>query len=214
MCQGETHSGAVHNAPMAKRHFQTPEAKRLEIARIQRGFKDARAASDFFGWKYDTYIQHERGERGLSRSAAKYAKAFKVSRAWLLTGEGPQGDTVPIVGIVGAGGEVAYDQALGGEQETVPRPAGAPPETVAAEIRGDSLGPQFNGWYALYARREDPVTDALIGNLCVVGTTDGRTLVKWLRQGRRGFNLISGTGAIEENVKLAWGAKVIDLKQR
>lgn len=63
-------------------------AKRLEIARRARLFDSAKAATDFHGWKYDTYVQHERGERGITRAAQKYARAYKVSAGWLLTGEG------------------------------------------------------------------------------------------------------------------------------
>lgn len=79
-------------------------AKRLEQARIERGFKSARAAAEYFGWTYDTYAQHENGTRGITRAADKYAKAFRVSKGWLLTGEG---DTthkrqVRLVGYVGA----------------------------------------------------------------------------------------------------------------
>jgi len=66
-------------------------AKRLERARIDRGFRTAKDAARFFDWKYETYIQHEQGIRGIPRAAAKYAKAFRVSEAWLLTGEGPTG---------------------------------------------------------------------------------------------------------------------------
>ena len=33
-------------------------------------------------------------------------------------------------------------------------------------------------------------------------------------RGAMGFNLISGTGAIDENVELRWAAKVIDIKPR
>lgn len=70
------------------------QAKRLETARIARGFKTARQAADYFGWQYVTYTQHESGERGLTRAADRYAKAFRVSPAWLLTGEGkgPEGE--------------------------------------------------------------------------------------------------------------------------
>lgn len=64
-------------------------AKRLEKARIARGFLTAKDAARRHGWVYETYIQHEQGIRGISRAASKYAKAFKVSEAWLLTGEGP-----------------------------------------------------------------------------------------------------------------------------
>lgn len=62
-------------------------AIRLEQARSQR-FKTASAACVFFGWNYSTYAQHESGIRGIGRAATKYAQAFRVSEAWLLTGEG------------------------------------------------------------------------------------------------------------------------------
>lgn len=193
---------------------QMARAARLVKARLKRGYTDAKAAAKRFGYNYDTYIQHERGERGIGRVAGTYARDFRVSKSWLLTGEGAESSTVPVVGIVGAGGDVAYDTALEGDTEPVTRPPGAPDETVAVEIRGDSLGPGFDRWYALYAQRHDPVTRDLVGHLCVVGTEDGRTLIKWVRLGRKGYNLQSGNGAIEENVRLAWGAKVIDLRPR
>lgn len=63
-------------------------AKRLEQARIDRGFRTAKDAARYYGWVYETYIQHEQGIRGISRAAGKYAKAFRVSEGWLLTGEG------------------------------------------------------------------------------------------------------------------------------
>ncbi|PWL17419.1 repressor protein C [Falsochrobactrum shanghaiense] len=73
-------------------------AKRLEQARIARGFKNARQAADYFGWRYVTYTQHESGQRGIVRAANQYAKAFRVSEAWLLTGEGkgPDGEELSL----------------------------------------------------------------------------------------------------------------------
>lgn len=62
-------------------------AKRLEKARKDRGFRTPKDAARFFDWTYETYIQHEQGIRGISRAAGRYAKAFRVSEAWLLTGE-------------------------------------------------------------------------------------------------------------------------------
>lgn len=76
-------------------HDTRPEpAQRLEQARIARGFKTARQATEFFGWSYVTYTQHESGERGIMRAVEKYAKAYRVSAGWLLTGEGkgPDGE--------------------------------------------------------------------------------------------------------------------------
>lgn len=189
------------------------EAKRLVEARERRGKGDAKATAKFFGWNYNTYSQHERGERGLTKRVAdKYAKAYRVSVAWLLHGTGEaQTRQVPIVGNVGAGGQVEYTESLDGD-DTIEAPSDSPPETVAVRIRGESLGPGFNNWFALYARREDPITEDLLGSLCVVGTEDGRTLIKWVRRGLQGFTLISGTGAIEEDVLIAWAAKVLDLR--
>lgn len=63
-------------------------AIRLQKAREARGFSSAREAAQRLGFNYETYSQHERGLRGLSRAAADYAKAFKVSVGWLMNGEG------------------------------------------------------------------------------------------------------------------------------
>jgi hypothetical protein len=59
-------------------------AKRLEQARIAAGFTTAREACRRKAWTYSTYIQHERGIRGLGRTVDKYAKAYKVQAGWLL----------------------------------------------------------------------------------------------------------------------------------
>lgn len=102
-------------------------AKRLETARVLRGFKSARAAATRFNWVYDSYAQHENGTRGIARAAKKYAKAFKVSEAWLLTGEGPSPSdnensnenspaqlrpmgSIPILGSIRAGSWLEVDQ--------------------------------------------------------------------------------------------------------
>lgn len=85
------------------------EAKRLQLAREKRGFATAKEAADYFGWKYDTYIQHERGQRGLSRAASKYAPNLRVSAGWLLTGEGKGPD---------------------GQQVVAPQPPASEPEVI------------------------------------------------------------------------------------
>jgi hypothetical protein len=64
-------------------------AERLRIARHSAGFENATEAAARFGWEVVTYRSHENGIRGLRPSIAKkYAKAFKVSFSWLMTGEG------------------------------------------------------------------------------------------------------------------------------
>lgn len=112
-----THGGNVHNAQFivkSKRtvqpcilhmmeHDDRPDsAKRLEKARISRGFTSAADAARYFGWSYDTYIQHENGTRGIVRAAQRYAKAFRVTPGWLLTGEGAGPGELPVNGVTSA----------------------------------------------------------------------------------------------------------------
>jgi phage repressor protein C with HTH and peptisase S24 domain len=68
---------------MGERHV------RLIAAREAAGFKSARAAALRHHWTPSTYASHENGQTALpAKSASQYARAFKVSAAWLLTGEG------------------------------------------------------------------------------------------------------------------------------
>lgn len=64
-------------------------AARLRRARIYRGFETAKEFSDKHGIKQPTYVMHELGKRGLSRSvAANYARILKIRLNWLLEDEG------------------------------------------------------------------------------------------------------------------------------
>lgn len=136
--QVETHIWRVQHALMSE--IKPDYAERLEQARARRGFRSARAATQFFGWKYDTYIQHERGLRGISRAASRYAKAFRVSEAWLLTGEGETSSEriVPLLAWVSAGAmlqEEIADEALG-TIEVSGLPDG---DWIALQVKGDSM---------------------------------------------------------------------------
>jgi hypothetical protein len=63
--------------------------ERLKQARIAAGYETATAAAAAFDWSAVTYRAHEAGGRRLRQDAAeKYARAFRVSAAWLMTGEG------------------------------------------------------------------------------------------------------------------------------
>lgn len=85
----------VHSARMSDDRPQ--QAVRLQKAREARGFSSAREAALRLGFNYETYIQHERGLRGITRAAADYAKAFKVSVGWLLNGEGAGPGEDPLI---------------------------------------------------------------------------------------------------------------------
>ena len=177
-----------------------------ELARRTRGqVGESTAAS---------YLRETRAPKGASLRAL--AKALSVNPVWLDTGEGtPElvlsaGEEVEreVIGYVGAGGEAVFEPVPIG---TI-RLMSSSDTTVAVQIRGDSLGHGFDGWYAVYDNVQNPVTDALSARLCVVGTSDGRTLIKWIYATGKTHMLVSGTGANERGVKLAWGAEVLSLQ--
>lgn len=62
--------------------------ERLRWARRKAGFRGSSEAAERFDWNKNTYKSHENGVRGIKpESAERYARAFSVSAAWLLTGE-------------------------------------------------------------------------------------------------------------------------------
>ncbi len=66
--------------------------ERLAQARELAGYDTARRATDAHGFVYSTYMNHEGGHRDFSRTAARYAAAYRVNLNWLLTGKGaPRG---------------------------------------------------------------------------------------------------------------------------
>lgn len=126
---------------------------------------------------------------------------------------------VPIRGLVGASGNDEATLFGSGDDpgEMAPPIPGAGPQTVAVEIRGESLGKAFNGWLAYYDDRREPVTEDLYGWLCVVGLEDGRVLAKIPKpahqKGRYHLEPNAGGETIYD-VKVAWAARIIELKPK
>lgn len=176
---------------------------------MERGFKSGRSAAEFFGWKYDSYAQHENGTRGITRAAAKYAKAFRVSEGWLLTGEGDKtsGRQVRLAGFVGAGQEVyQFDDDGAG---WVDAPPVVEEGTEAVEVRGESMLPLYEDGTILYYSKQMP-PDAMIGKRCVLRLEDERTLVKTLRRGsEKGLYTLGSLNAPDiEDVGVVWAAPI------
>lgn len=81
---------------MPRRAAEPPDLRtqhgRLRWAREYARFPSARAAAIAFDWNENTYKSHEGGIRqaeGLKQKhIERYARAFKVSQAWLATGKG------------------------------------------------------------------------------------------------------------------------------
>lgn len=131
----------------------TTLAQRLKQAREDAGYESASKAARALGVSVSTYSAHENGQNGLKvQFAAKYARKFKVTQSWLLTGEDgtssqniPQIGMVPVVGKVSAGVPLNVETV---EQEwlemhdkpTVPSASQYPAEwQYSFEVEGDSL---------------------------------------------------------------------------
>jgi hypothetical protein len=178
---------------------------------------------------FSTYWQHERAELPGGRDygpdeAERYARRLGVTPEWLLTGysngiapsgliESPDVRKVPIVGYVGNGAEVHFYAVAQDEFDEVDLPRVAPESAVALEIRCESLGAYFNRWLAFYDSVRQLVSAEMIGELCVVGTEDGRVLIRQIQRGHSNdlFDLVSCTGEADEGVAVAWAALVSSL---
>jgi phage repressor protein C with HTH and peptisase S24 domain len=212
----------------------TTRGERLRTAR-EKHFKSARIAAKALGIAVSTYGAHERAEAPGGRDygpdeAKRYARRFRVTPEWLLTGrrvgptdgtpgpepEEPPAPKVPVAGYVGAGAETHFYAVAQGGLDEIDAPEGSTPDTVAVEIRGDSLGTFFDRWLVFYDDVRREVTPDLLGKLCVVGLDDGRVLIKKLQRSRSQglFNLVSQTEAPILDVAIEWAAKVKSLMPR
>lgn len=192
--------------------------ERLRRAREAAGFETATDAAEAMGVKVPTYIHHENGRAGLSRVGQKYARFFKVSYEWLMTGRGDmkparapeptQAVTIGIDGLVGAGARVEQvgETAASDPPDWAEIPTGE--EVGALIVRGESQWPRFlDGEVIIYDRR--PVLPAaMVGRYAIVQTFDGRRLLKILKRGSKEahFTLASHNAPDEEDVRLlgAW----------
>ena len=124
--------------------------------------------------------------------------------------------TVPLVGYVGAGAEAHFYATGDGELDRVPAPDGATPDTVAVEIRGESLGALFEHWIVYYDEVRSPVTPDMYGKLCVVGLADDKVLVKQIKPSKTAgyFPLLSNTEGPILDAIILWAAKVKSMVPR
>jgi len=129
-------------------------ARRLVEARRSAGFTSAKQAAERWGWKLETYKAHENGRNGFDNDSGRlYAKAFRVTLAWLMTGEDgddlervpflPEDEPAPIErGGKGSAGYVSNAGIRSVEQGEIPQIDAqyglgytAPPEAITVEIR-------------------------------------------------------------------------------
>ena len=185
-------------------------ANNLRILRDGRGWTQDEAAAAL-GTTRNQYAKLEGGSRRLSDKWIKLAgDAYGVDPGEIVT---DRLATVPVAGYVGAGTEMHFYAEGQGPLDEAPAPEDVTPQTVAAEVRGQSLGSLFDGWRVYFDDRREPVTDDLIGRLCVIGLADGRVLVKQIRRGRAEgqFELHGQFGEPVLDADVVWAAKVTSM---
>ena len=119
-----------------------------------------------------------------------------------------------VTGYVGANGRLSNYFVEDDSLEAIRATNHDPPKAVAAQILGSSLGPFFDRWYAVYSDVRSPITDDLIGKLCVVWLADGRVLVKKVQRAGKKFTLLSNSESDPpiEGVDIDSAARVTDIR--
>ena len=200
----------------------TDLSDRLVRARKHANFDSATDAAKALGVSYPTYAGHENGSSGFKHSTGElYARRFKVSFDWLMTGRGPMipdGErTIPIVGYAGAGpdGSVLFAEGQGNYGEAV-APIDASDTTEALEVRGDSMhGLANDGWLIFYDEKTLPGREHM-GEPCVCWLANGRVLIKEPQWGSAPglFHLTSINARTMPDVAVEAMALVTDIKTR
>ena len=147
---------------------------------------------------------------------AALAPVLKTTVMWLMTGRESSFRNVPLVGLALAGGDTVTFADAQGPFDEVDAPDWATDKTVAVQIRGTSLGRLLDGWIAFYDDRRDPPDESLHGRVCICGLTDGRVVIKKLRQGsaKALYHLESENEATMFDVKVEWAAAVREMRPR
>lgn len=197
-------------------------AARLKQARRTAGFHTAGEAAEALGVEYPTYAAHENGSRKFDlETAALYARRYRVSLDWLISGrgEGPEMIvTVRVMGYLGAGAEVEpdYEQVPEDGLEKVEVPFALPDDLIAFKVRGDSMLPQYKPETIIIVYNEQQrALDTFFGEEAAVRTTDGRRFIKTIMKGYRPghVTLTSWNASPIENVHLEWIGEIFGTVQ-
>lgn len=192
---------------------------RLRQARKRAGFETAAAALRRFpSWVGSTYRSHENGQTPVPpEDANRYAKAFRVSPGWILTGEGPMEaqNLVKLMGRIGAGAEIGpeYEQIPeeGLEEIELRHPVGL--DAIAFEVEGNSMMPRYDPGMLIVCSEGPRNPDDFLGKEVAVRTIKGSRYLKKLRPGsKRGLYTLESFNADPiTDVKIAWLGEVLDI---
>ena len=119
------------------------------------------------------------------------------------------GRTVPLVGRVGAGGNILYEEVAGLD---APRPAGLGGEVEALEVEGSSMLPRYSSGDIVYIEKDiRGVREEHVGEFCAVRLVSGETYLKQLAHGSKpGFFTLRSLNAEDiVDVELEWATPII-----
>jgi transcriptional regulator with XRE-family HTH domain len=122
---------------------------------------------------------------------------------------------IPIMGYVGAGGDVEPDFEQvpydGLDQVQLDYVVGIVGDPIGFEITGDSNQPKYSAGEIVIVEREQPwATESMIGDFAVVRTYDGHRYLKKIMpgRGRHVFNLVSLNAPTIEGARIEWASPV------
>jgi transcriptional regulator with XRE-family HTH domain len=192
--------------------------QRLRQARTARGFDNASAAAEAFGWNRNTYVSNENGNAPFSfRRAKDYAAAFGVRPEWLYDATGAmlpaaEAGFVPIIGRVGANPEGLVLFATGQEPgDLAPIPPGGTEQARALLVVGHSMrGIADDGALIYFEDQKTAPSLDMLGHVVVVELDTEEVLVKRLLRGSRAglYDLESVAGPTRQDARLRWAAHI------
>lgn len=126
---------------------------------------------------------------------------------------------VPVMGNIGAGGEVLFETQEAGEDSlpTVPRPPLVSGRLMALRVMGASMLPKYEDGDIIYVRRDhDGILPSYLNRYCAVRTDDGGTYLKILALGSEPdrYTLRSLNAPDMENVTVLWASPVLFVMPR
>lgn len=176
---------------------------RLAILRKEAGITQAELAAALNSGR-STVTKLERGEIPLhDRWLEKLSLVLNCAPSDIL------GDTVPIVGKIGAGGSIVYEDV--GSDELIQRPPNVTGNLVGLEVAGDSMLPKFDSGDVVYISRDhDGIDLSYLGAICACRLVTGETYLKQLLRGATPgtFTLRSYNAADMEDCELLWASPI------
>jgi phage repressor protein C with HTH and peptisase S24 domain len=154
----------------------------------------------------------ETGVRDLMETVEdpRVSTLIKIADALDIPASSLFGTQVPVLGKIGAGGCVLFEE--NDEPELVDRPPGAGGRLMALKVAGDSMFPVYRDGDIIYVSRDhDGVLPEYLGEECAVHTVEGGTFLKTLTVGSQinRYTLRSFNAPDMDNVEVLWATPVL-----